>query len=95
MISASGLVPLQKKYFFPVKLNHWSQLKSHQKKGFASYRTIKKPFWTIKQEGCLSSISIDLTSTLQVQELKESVQYKVPILLAYKNTFKQPFPLKI
>ena len=61
------------------------------KNGFTSYRTIKKPFWTIKQEGCLSSISIDLTSTLQVQELKESVQYKVPILLAYKNTLNSLF----
>jgi len=80
------------KIFFPFKLNHWSQLKSYQKKGFASYRTIKKPFWTIKQEGCLSSISIDLTSTLQeLKELKESVQYKVPILLAYKNTLNSLF----
>ena len=35
------------KIFFPVKLNHWSQLKSCQKNGFTSYRTIKKPFWTI------------------------------------------------
>ena len=46
---------------------------------------------TIKQEGCLSSISIDLTSTLQVQELRESVQYKIPILLAYKNTLNSLF----
>ena len=56
------------------------------------HRTIKEGFWARNLIKAVLSISTDLTSTLQeLKELKESVQYKVPILLAYKNTLNSLF----